>query len=439
MAGFALKREIAELKTQLQTRTNPSELVGQTTSPTAHQAPKQEEAIALRAQHKSLAQLDRYCALHPEEQQTLVVDDARSCNATAYGGSLFPQNSSEGEELPRSDHAVAELEEKPALAVVTSESDVAITYNEVSEALEAQVVDLAPAQTAEYGVEVSESTDSSEPAPEESPTQAPEAVEEARSNAVSQAAELSEPVQEIACTEPSGDASAADHQLITPAWEQLKQLRAAEGYVQEIDAQIQDLNSKLAAPRLDRIVERELKDVLRNRQNLRSTKISQIVSLADSNGIVANYEQLRSQGQVVLNVEYSSALLRQAQTWADVVLVSGGDRAQLRKALAGWSIETKQLLVLLLSEYLENEPSAFDQIDWIPEKLLNKALSALSFTLEKIRKTDNLVDEPEFEYFRGCKFKSVAHIGEPSEKWFFHAGDKVLDVFGRSGFTIDKL
>ena len=171
---------------------------------------------------------------------------------------------------------------------------------------------------------------------------------------------------------------------------------------------------------------------------MRSTKISQIVSLADSNGIVANYEQLRSQGQVVLNVEYSSALLRQAQTWADVVLVSGGDRAQLRKALAGWSIETKQLLVLLLSEYLENEPSAFDQIDWIPEKLLNKALLTLSFTLEKIRSSDNLVDEPEFEQFCGCKFKSVANLGNPREQWFFQAGDKVLDAFGRSGFTVEK-
>ena len=70
MAGFALKREIAELKTQLQTKANPSELVGQTTSSTAYQAPKQEEAIALRAQHKlGSVQPSEDRATHPAEQQ----------------------------------------------------------------------------------------------------------------------------------------------------------------------------------------------------------------------------------------------------------------------------------------------------------------------------------------------------------------------------------
>ena len=150
--------------------------------------------------------------------------------ATAYGGSLFPQNSSDGEELPRSDHAVAELEEKPALAVVTSDSEVAIASNEVGEALEAQIAAGVP-EEAEYEVAATSGSDC------------------LKSDLV-ESCPLSqeyEPTESAACTEPSGDASAADRHLITPAWEQLKQLRAAEGYVQEIDAQIQDLNSKLGS------------------------------------------------------------------------------------------------------------------------------------------------------------------------------------------------
>ena len=439
MAGFALKREIAELKTQLQTRTNPSELVGQTTSLTAHQSPEQKEVIALRAQHKlGSVQPSEDRATYPEEQQMVVVDDARSCNATAYGGSLPPQNSSQEEELSSSDRAGAEFEEKPALAVAAFEDKVAIMSDEVGEALEAQVADLAPELTAEYRVEASEPTDLSEPAPEEASAKPTEVVEETRSNAIPQAVELSEAVQETACLESSVDASAADHQPITPPWEQLKQLRDAEGYLHEIDTQIQDLNSKLATPRLDRIVERELKDVLRNRQNLRSTKICQIVSLADSNGIRADYEQLQSEGRIILAPDYASEVLKQAKSWSDVALVSSSDYTQLKNAVFKWTLAEKQLLVQLLSEYLENEPNAFDQIDWIPEKLLKKVLLTLSFTLEKIRKTDNLVDEPEVEQICGCKFKSVANLGNPQEQWFFQTGDKVLDVFGRSGFAVEK-
>jgi len=84
--------------------------------------------------------------------------------------------------------------------------------------------------------------------------------------------------------------------VIRPAWEMLTQIRDGENYLREIDNQIEPINSKLKRQDLTRQVERELKGVLKNRQKLRFNKISQIVTLADTYNIPADYEVLRTQG-----------------------------------------------------------------------------------------------------------------------------------------------
>ncbi len=366
------------------------------------------EAIALRARQKSPARLDESSVVESEEQQT-VIDNTRS---------LSPENSRLEEELPSSDHAYAELEERPAIAVAAFADEVAPASNEVGKNLKTQVAAaLAKEQTVDCGVETSKAINSSESAPEE---------------------DSAHPAQETASLAPSDDFSAADRLLVTPDWEQLKQLRDAEAGLRKIDNQIKELNDKLANLNSGEIVKRELSPVLKKQQNLRSAKVSEIVKTINSNSISAYYEEVENVGRVVLNPKYASKALKQAKSWSDVVLVVACDRAQLRNAVSGWSMESKQSLVQLLSEHLETEPNAFDQIDWIPEKLLAKALLNLSFTLEKIRSSDNLVDEPEIEQFCGCKFKSVANIGNVREQWFFQVGDKVLDAFGRSGFAVEK-
>ncbi len=231
--------------------------------------------------------------------------------------------------------------------------------------------------------------------------------------------------------QPSDEASTISKQPLAADWDMLQQLRAAEGYIQKIDTQIRDFTSKLASPGLDRAVERELKGLLANRQKLRTTKIFQIVSFADSNAIPVNYGQLRDQGRVVLVPEYASALLRQAKSWADVVLVSGSDLAQLINAIKDSTIESRQLLVHLLSAYLESEPSALSQIDWIPKKLLTKALSTLTFKIRKIGGSNNLVDEPKIEYI-SCDFVSLEQTGTDREQWIFRdSNNNNHAVFGR--------
>jgi len=368
------------------------------------------EAVALRAQHKSAIQTDNYCAAQTEEQQML--DDVRSRNTTAYDGSLLPQNISKVEEFPKGEDEIAPGD------------------------LEARVEDIDSEQTGEDGVEVTKATDLSKLTLEVS-AQPLEAIEETCSNAIPQAVELSEPVVEMTHFQVVEDLSPASKQPLVADSNVLKQLRDAESSLRQIDTQIQTINSKLANPDSGEIVKRELSPVLQKQQNQRSAKISGIVELIANGGISAHYEEQHNIGRVVLEPKYASAALLQAKSWFEVVLVVGGSSTQLIKAIQSWSMESKQLLAQLLSEYLE-EPNAFKQIDWIPEDLLLLALAKLSFQLQRFKKTDNLVDEPEIEYLTGCQLSSFSHLGTRREQWVFLFDGNLIPVFGRDELLVEK-
>ncbi len=251
------------------------------------------------------------------------------------------------------------------------------------------------------------------------------------------------PQDAVAPTKPVELTSLADSdstasQSITPPWKQIKQLRDAEDYVQQIESHIKKFTLDLKAPRLEKIVENQIKDALKNRQKLRSTKIGQIIDVADANGIRADYEALRSSGKVVLSPEYASALLRQANSWPDVEIVVGKERDQLLRAVQKWGVEEKQLLVEFLSSHLETESNALGQIDWIPKNLLSKTFSNFTFRLQRIKQSDNLVDEPEMEYLQGCKFVSVQNLGDRYEQWIFEFDGNNIPVFDREQFVIEK-
>jgi len=304
--------------------------------------------------------------------------------------------------------ASTELHSARTEPLAASENEVAIMSDEVGEALEAQLAKFASVQPSEQECAPAIVTD------------------------------CLEPVEETTLSEMSDEASTAECQPLVVDWDVLKQLRSAEGFVQEIDVQIKDFTFKLEQRDLGPIVKQQFKDFLTNRQNLRITKISQIVNLADSKGIRADYEQLQSNGRIILAAEYASEVLKQAKSWPEVVLVVGCDYTQLKNAVVKWTLSEKQLLVQLLTEHLETEPNAFDQIDWIPEKLLNKVLHNLTFTLSKIEKTDNLVDEPKIEQISNCEFVSLEHIGSRYEQWKFKANGDVFPVFGRNEFVVEK-
>jgi len=258
-----------------------------------------------------------------------------------------------------------------------------------------------------------------------------EPVSDGSTTTVTDDAVAPESVEPASQPEAASSASTISNQPLAADWDLIQELRAAESSLQKIDAKIQGLNSPLAKSCSNTVVERELKQ-------LRSLHVSEIVNLINSNLIPAYYEELQGIGRVVLDPKYASDFLMQAQSWADVVLVVGSDGKQLVNAVKEWSKESKQLLVQLLSEYLETEPSAFNQIDWLPKKLLGRALSSLSFTVQRIKKSDNLVDEPEIEYISGCQFNSLSNLGTRHEQWVFHFEGNLIPAFGRDEFLVEK-
>ncbi len=325
------------------------------------------------------------------------------------------------------DKASAEAIAEPPASITAPQDTVAAEPTEFADST-------APQSTEQEGMEEAINPDPIDEVPQLS--EASSTSTEPTTTVPQDAVALTKPVEPTSLAD--SDSKAADSQSITPPWEKIKQLRDAEGFLQEVDGHINKFKLDLKAPRLDKIVSNQIRDALKNRQNLRKTKISQIIDVSDENGIRADYEALRSSGKVVLAPEYASALLRLALSWSDVAIVVGNERDQLLRAVHEWGVEEKQLLVELLSSHLETESNAFEQIDWIPKNLLSKTLSNFTFRLQRIKQSDNLVDEPGMEYLKGCKFVSVQNLGDRYEQWVFEFDGNNIPVFDREQFVIEK-
>lgn len=93
------------------------------------------------------------------------------------------------------------------------------------------------------------------------------------------------------------------------------------------------------------------------------------------------------------------------------------------------SLEQRQGLTQMLAAHLCDDPSALDQLVWVPTKLRDKALQQLTFTIRRIGGIG--IHDASLEYFSGCKFISVAHLKTRQEQWLFQSVDgKNIPVFG---------
>ena len=127
-------------------------------------------------------------------------------------------------------------------------------------------------------------------------------------------------------------------------------------------------------------------------------------------------------------------------SWEEMAAFVKRDRSQLLNLAASWSHEERTLAVELLSAHLEVCPTALKvELQWVPKHLLNKALSPLSFTLQRIGGPNNLFDEPKIEYVRGCRFVSLEYPGTRNEQWIFADRDnKLYPVFDMDEFEIES-
>jgi hypothetical protein len=193
-------------------------------------------------------------------------------------------------------------------------------------------------------------------------------------------------------------------------------LREEEQRIKTINVQIQDCASKLAQLNLSKQVELDLRNKFASLKKLQTTKISQLLTLAKDKAIPIIYEHLYSKGRIILDQEYAIARLWKAKTWEEVALIVGCDRNYLLKIAKAWTIEQRQLLVKLLSDYLTREPLALNQVSWVSKNLLDKALSNLSFILKKIDASDNLAARPKIEHINGCCFVTIQNFSTKYEQ-----------------------
>ena len=427
MAEFSLKQEIADLRAQLQATTAKASVVGE-------RAIANTNNLDDESSTSGSAQAASTTVGEDDEATSKAVDEQASTEALAQAASTTVGEYDEAT-LKTDDQASTEV---LAVPVSTSVVERAIATTDALDDEASAGVILEPTDTILAAVpEAPEPTDDSPGTTAQSPgNQSAALLEPASATADEKAAQY--PVEATSLTEADTDARAAQSQEITPPWKQLSQLREAEKYIQEVDGHIKKFNSDLNMPRLDKLVSNQIRDALSNRQKLRSTKIGQVMAVADASGIIADYEALRNSGRVVLAPSYASALLRQAESWSEVAMVVGNERDQLLRAVKEWGVEEKQLLVQLLSSHLETESNPLEQIDWIPKNLLSRALSNFTFRLQRIKDSDNLVDEVEMEYLEGCNFVSVQNLGDRQEQWVFEFKSKNIPVFGREQIVIEK-
>jgi hypothetical protein len=187
------------------------------------------------------------------------------------------------------------------------------------------------------------------------------------------------------------------------------------------------------------IVQQELVDVV---TEVRDVQIEMQRELVEKDQRISELEKLLAStpSATLTTVEIPTVPCADNITWEDVAQLVNCDRALFLDTMKTWTVEQKELLPGLLAEHIEEHgPECLDEIKWIPDKLRDAALKQLSFAVEKIIGPSNLVEEPKFECFYGCKFVSLRDFGTRAERWLFEAPDgRKFPIFGRSEFAVNR-
>lgn len=135
-----------------------------------------------------------------------------------------------------------------------------------------------------------------------------------------------------------------------------------------------------------------------------------------------------------LQVEAVQALANQillCTTWVELASLVNENASKLLEATKTMTSEQRREVTHLLATHLCQSPTYLSQLEWIPVKLRDRALSKLTFTIQRIGGVASNVLDACLEYISGCKFVSVAHLGTRQEQWIFQTHDgKNIPVFG---------
>ena len=75
----------------------------------------------------------------------------------------------------------------------------------------------------------------------------------------------------------------------------------------------------------------------------------------------------------------------------------------------------------LLALHICSDKAALNQLAWVPEKLLDKVLKRLSFTIRQIG--GDTIEDARMDLVTGCRFVRVNYLGQRHEVWDFQSPD----------------
>lgn len=91
---------------------------------------------------------------------------------------------------------------------------------------------------------------------------------------------------------------------------------------------------------------------------------------------IALYVQHKANESNQIWLEIDSQKLKQSDTWEEVKAIVGRNNLKFAKILKQWSLEERQRLIPLLAKYLlQNPQNRIEDLFWVPQRLLLKALS----------------------------------------------------------------
>ena len=135
----------------------------------------------------------------------------------------------------------------------------------------------------------------------------------------------------------------------------------------------------------------------------------------------------------VLDCEKLSKMLLKTKNWEKVSELVERNGDTLSEAIANWSLEQKEELIIRAIAYIEANPTAirYHEIDWMPLDELKQVFHKLSFKVHDI--TSGLASP----WHEECTFMDVSSLGsDDDEMWTFASGGKEIKAYSREDFEV---
>ena len=134
-----------------------------------------------------------------------------------------------------------------------------------------------------------------------------------------------------------------------------------------------------------------------------------------------------------LNYGNLSKMLLKTKNWEKVSELVERNADTLSEAIANWSLEQKEELIIRAIAYIEANKRAIlcHEMDWMPIESLKQVFSRLSF------KVHDIAEGLAAPWYDECTFIDVTNLGsDDDEIWTFASGGKEIKAYSREDFEV---